>query len=345
MKTLKNLNFVEKFKYVLIIALVVIVAGVVFGVVRVANGSSFLNFGIDFTGGATIEITSDDQFTTEAKESVMNYVTEQGYKINGDMQETSASTGYIYELRLSYEYNGSAVTDDEAFFNQISDSSVDTDLCDTLLTYLQEDLALAVEDDGVRAYTVGATASSSLINSAIWAIVVAIIVMLIYIVIRFTFSSALAAVCALAHDVLIMFALMSIFNITINSTFIAAVITIIGYSINATIVIFDRVRAELKLSTDREDAEIANTSIKKTFIVNLLSTLTTLIMVVLLVIFSVSTIQEFILPIIFGLVAGLISSLLLAPALWVKFRKVGKKIKDNRNSKKSGYKGAVKQDS
>lgn len=346
MKLPKNFKFVEKFKYVVIVALAVILAGVAFGVIRVANDDTFLNFGIDFTGGATITITSENEI--ESTQEIIDWLEDEEYgncyRVNGDIQVTNANGSYFYEIRLSYERFGKTITDEDAFNAEIFTQGTDDDLCGKLLIYLNEDLKLGLADDAITSGSTGASASSSLIKSAIWAIVVAIIVMLAYIVIRFTFTSALAAVCALCHDVIIMIAVTSIFNITINSTFIAAIITIIGYSINATIVIFDRIRAERKLATSEElsDAEIANKSILSTLRITILSSLTTLIMVVFLVFFSVTEIQEFILPIIFGLIAGAISSTMIAPALWVKFNKV---IKINKRDKKSTYNGAVKQDS
>lgn len=340
LKLPKYAKVVEKFKYVLIVFIAVIIAGVVFGVLRVANNDTFLNFGIDFTGGATIQITSDEQISADNQSKLTKFIEDDGYRVNGAIQETNATEGYIYELRLSYERNGKTITDEVAFMKEIFESGNDQDLCGRLYTYATGDLSLKLDETSVKAYAVGKTASDSLLKSAIIAVCVAIVVMLIYIVIRFTFSSALAAVCALAHDVIVMIALMSIFNITINSTFIAAVITIIGYSINATIVIFDRVRAELKLSTasERTDTEIANKAIMSTLAVTVLSTLTTLIMVVFLVVFSVKDIQEFILPIIFGLIAGAISSTMIAPALWVQFRKVGK---NNKGKSKASQKSTV----
>lgn len=334
----QNLKIVEKFKYMLIVSLVIILVGVGFAVYRVATGDSVLNFGIDFTGGAIIEITSADQINTQ---DVKDLIEGEKFDINGDIQTVEADGAYIYEVRLSYTKDGKKVSDEESFMNEIFTRDTKDDLCGRIETMLIEKGA-AVEDNGVRGYSVGETASDSLTRMAIIAIVVALVVMLIYIVIRFTFSSALAAVCTLAHDVLVMLALMSIFNVTINSTFIAAVITIIGYAINASIVIFDRVRAEIKLGTDKSDKEIANSAVQQSLRVNILSSLTTLVMVVFLVIFSVSSIGEFVYPIIFGLIASAFSAFFFGPALWVKFRKLdGKKSKKTDN----GYKGAVKQDS
>lgn len=349
MKFPKSLKIVEKFKYVVIVALLVVVLGVVFGVVRVVNDDTFLNFGIDFTGGATIEITSEDQFDSDVKTGLLDFIDKAGYRVNGDIQETDTDGAYLYQIRLSYEKDKKTIVGEEAeqeFIGEIFTANTQEDFCGDLYEYAKTTLGLSnIEYEDFRAYAVGASASDVLVRSAIWAIVVAIIVMLIYIVIRFTLTSALAAVCALAHDVIIMFACCSIFNVTLNSTFIAAIITIIGYSINATIVIFDRVRAEKKLATSASltDTELANKAVNSTLTVTLLSTLTTLITVVFLLFFSVAEIQEFILPIIFGLIAGAVSSCMIAPALWVKFNKVIKIEK--RDKKSSGYNGAVKQDS
>ena len=329
LKLSENTKFVQKFKYVIILSALILVLGIVFGVVRACNKQSVLNFGIDFTGGAIIEVSSDDALDTQ---KIKDIVSREKFHITGDVQQSVIDGTYVYDVRLAYRYDGKEPQDEVAFIESIYKENYDYDLC----AMIQNELGL--EENSVKGYEVGKTASDSLTTMAIIATIVALVVMLIYIVIRFTFSSALAAVCTLTHDVILMFALMSIFNVAINSTFIAAVITIIGYSINASIVIFDRVRAEIKLGTGKSDVELANSSIYKALRVNVLSTLTTLIMVVFLVIFSVSSITEFILPIIFGLVVGAYSAFFVGPTLWVQFRKIGAKIKA-----KKAYDGAQKQ--
>ena len=155
--------------------------------------------------------------------------------------------------------------------------------------------------------------------------------MLIYIIIRFTLTSGLAAVICLTHDVLMMLALTTIFQIQVNTTFIAAVITIVGYSINATIVIFDRIRENQALNSmkDKTNEEIANKSIAETLSRTILTTITTLAVIIILAIvcslMGVVSMEEFALPIIFGLLAGTFSSVLLAPSVWVLLKKVGAK--------------------
>lgn len=165
---------------------------------------------------------------------------------------------------------------------------------------------------------VSATVSSELLSMAIIAVTIALALMLIYIVARFELAAGLSAVIALFHDMLIMFCFMAIFHIEISSTFIAAIITILGYSINNTIVIFDRVREvrKSKYSETMSYAQIANRSIRDTLTRSIYTTLTTLVTIGMVAIIGVTEIRIFAIPIILGLLAGTYSSLLIAPALW-----------------------------
>lgn len=318
----KQVKIVDKFKYFIIASLVVILVGVVF---MIARG---MNVGVDFAGGAKIEVETDTSIDIDKVSDAIGEAIKGKYELSGSVQSSPAD-GYItYEATLKYPQNV-----DESEFVQDIQNELAKDIADNL----------GIDVENVKAYTVGATASSSLLRSAIIALSVAIVVMLIYIVIRFTLASALASVCALIHDVLVMIALTTVFNVPVNSTFIAAVITIVGYSINATIIIFDRIREERKSKSNEalSDAEIADNSIAATLGRTILTTLTTLVMVVALAIFSVSAIQEFILPIIFGLLAGTYSSVFLASGFWVLFRKIGKNI-SAKKAKKNSYSGQSK---
>ncbi|MDE6028928.1 MAG: protein translocase subunit SecF [Clostridiales bacterium] len=173
---------------------------------------------------------------------------------------------------------------------------------------------------------VGATVSTELLFTAILAVSLALIFMLCYIGIRFQLSSGLACIIALFHDLLIMFAAMAIFHVEINSTFIAALITILGYSINNSIIIFDRVRENMRsvYAKNMTPEGIANKSIKDTLLRSINTTITTLIMIAMVAIIGVSDIRIFAIPIIIGLLAGTYSSICIAPSLWALFQRVGK---------------------
>lgn len=174
--------------------------------------------------------------------------------------------------------------------------------------------------------TVSAEVSDSLKRTAVSATAVAILLMLVYIAIRFEGRAAFAAIVCLAHDVLMMIFAYSIFGIPVSSTIIAAILTIIGYSINATIVIFDRIRENRKTmaaSVPYEDK--VDLGIKSTLWRSLNTTITTLLTIGLIYFMGVTSIKNFALPLIVGIVSGVYSSVCLAGNLLVAFKKIGKK--------------------
>lgn len=173
---------------------------------------------------------------------------------------------------------------------------------------------------------VGATVSTELLFNAVLAVSLALIFMLCYIGLRFQLSSGLACILALFHDIIIMFCGMAIFHIEINSTFIAALITILGYSINNSIILFDRVRENMRsvYAKNMTPEGIADKSIKETIMRSINTTITTLIMILMVAIIGVSDIRIFAFPIIIGLLAGTFSSIFIAPSLWALFQRVGK---------------------
>ena len=324
----KDFNIVQKFPTLILVSLMIIVCGAIF---MLGHG---LNLGIDYEGGAKVEITLNGEVEDKnAFEShFKSFITENGYTVVDKMMESPLNGSVTYEFRLAYEYHGATVESQDSFNSRLSGdfkSSLTEEVEAYLNTIGAQDL---FDEDGIITASIGESSSKSLLNRTFIAIALALVAILVYVMIRFTVSSGLAAICGLTHDVLVMVALTAIFQIPVNMTFIAAVITIIGYSINSSIVIFDKVR-ECQKSTAfayASDEEIANYAIKHSMVKILLSILTTLIMVVALVLFSVSTIQEFILPIIFGLLAGTFSALCLSPSIWVLFRKIGAKKKSKK---------------
>ena len=170
---------------------------------------------------------------------------------------------------------------------------------------------------------VSATVGSELLGSSLQALLIAAVLMLIYISFRFELLSGLSAVLALVHDVLIMLSMYAIFRLPVITSFIAAMLTIIGYSINATIVIFDRIRENTKYLKKETFSNIVNTSIWQSMGRSINTTVTTLITIVMVYILGVTSVREFALPIIIGLLCGTYSSIFLAGSFWCLFR--GKK--------------------
>ncbi len=279
----------KHFKKFLIAPIVILALGIIFGIV---NGG--LNLGIDFTGGSIVTIDFQEEFDTAVVQQALD---QNGM---GDSPIVKSGEGYTQaEIRMR---------------------TLDTDeLQSTTNNAILEDIkATYPEAEITTVDKVGGVASADLVKNAFLAVAIACGLMLIYIWIRFQLYNGISAVVMLVHDVGIMIAIMCILQIQINSAFIAACLTIIGYSINNTIVVFDRVRDNLKIMNPKRipRAEIADTSIKETLTRTINTSVTTLIMIVCLYIFGVSTIKDFSFPIIVGLLAGVYSSVFLAAPMW-----------------------------
>ncbi len=298
------INFVGKKKIFFIISAVIILAGIVSMIVQ------SLNFDIDFTGGTSMDVKIGTAYTQEI-ESDLKKIVKDTTGMDAQIQKTgNGDEAYIRTKEIGTEVR-------EKLFDAISEKYEGSEL--------------------VSADNVGQTMSTTILTNALLALVIAIALMLVYIAIRFNFSSGLSAVIALAHDVLVMLAVYSIFRIPVNSSFIAAVLTIVGYSINATIIVFDRVREERKKESDFEVA--VNTGITKSITRAINTSLTTLFTIGALYVFGVDDIREFALPIIIGIFAGAYSSLCLAGSVWATLDAAFTKRKGNKKSKsKNPYK-------
>ena len=366
----KKIKVVNKFFIFLGVSLAIILAGLL---VTIFKG---LNIGIDFSSGAEIDVTVTDENginDAEFEKFVNSWLAgERQDGTKGDQFEVAATPRIsttpgkrTYEFRITDKMkkaDGTAVdmsaiiTDQESeYYNKkLLASTVNqlaSDIREPIEDYFKTNVAAfsgktetelaemieinySTTDNSVMLYTV---------RTAFIAAAVAILVMLIYIMFRFTWISGLAAILALLHDVLIMVSFMAFTGTAINSVFIAAVITIIGYSINATIIVFDRIRELLKTPSynDMSDAEIADEAISHTIKRSILTTVTTLVVIVLLAILAPSSIREFAYPIIFGLIAGAYSSIFLSAPIWVYLRKLFKQSGKRPNVKKSKKSSAV----
>ena len=331
----KNLKIVQKFVIFLVISFLVIAAGAVMMIVK------GMNLGVEFKGGMTISvevegvsISNEKEFKDEVNTLLKNGVTINGETVKFNPSSTVQKSGdNEYEFRVDRDAVGSTsgeidLSNMEATMTteqQEAYRELDGDFAKAIQSKVSENPQATNVTITVKPSTMGNDVMKATLRNAIIAVSVAVVVILAYIAIRFTLISGVAAVLALLHDVLVMIALTTIFQIPVNATFIAAVITIIGYSINATIVIFDRIRElEKTPSAPLDDKDLANKAIANTLTRSLLTTITTLVMIVSLAIFGNSTIREFALPIIFGLIAGTYSSVLLSASTWVYLRKLFK---------------------
>lgn len=285
------MKIVEKSKFYMLISAAVMVAGIVVGVL-----SGGLNLGIDFTGGSIMTIDMKAEYGTEQVEKAF----EAAGQPNVSVQKSSPGTGEAQTLAV-------------VRVRPMENADAETELREKVMAEIQKTYAEATLS-GVE--HVGAVASAELIRNAFFSVAIAAVLILIYIAIRFELQSGIAAVIALLHDVLIMLAIVCITRLEINSSFIAAVLTIVGYSINNTIVVFDRVRDNLALYPKEDMPGIINRSIKDTFTRSMYTSLTTLITIGSLYILGTVAIRDFSLPIIVGLLAGTYSSLLIAGPLW-----------------------------
>ena len=193
-----------------------------------------------------------------------------------------------------------------------------------------------VDESLITAENISATVSNEMRQDAVVAVIIATVCMLLYIWFRFKdIRFAASAILALLHDVFVVIGFYAIARISVGNTFIACMLTIVGYSINATIVIFDRIREELHYQSKKSELmEVVNKSITQTLTRSIYTSLTTFVMVAILFIMGVSSIREFAAPLMMGVVCGAYSSVCITGALWYVMRmKIGK-ASESRNTKK-----------
>ena len=319
----KNINLVEKRKIWFILPFIVVLIAIISGFIHGFISGSPLNLSMDFASGYSLTVNYGAGLTVDNQ-------SEKEDEITAIIEGFTSGEGQHYGLKVDSFSRQSNKDESESSLNVkykgikgASVSAMET-INKDLATELEEKLfAGDIYSGTVRpASSVSPTVSSELLINASCAILLALVLMLVYIAIRFELLSGISAIICLAHDLLIMLAFMVIFQIPISSTFIAALITILGYSINNTIIIFDKIRDQLKGNAlkNRSYSFIANNSIMKTMVRSINTTGTTLITVVMVLImsliFSVESMVIFCIPLIVGLLAGTFSSILLAPSIW-----------------------------
>ena len=283
------LKIIEKTKIWFSVSLIIIIIGM--GMMCFKG----LNYGIDFAGGSQIVIQLNDKVNKEEIDNIVKELASDAVTNTTDKNE--------YEIK-SKDFDSAKVA---KLMEILKDK------------YGLDDKALISQDE------IGASVGKDLTKSSFMAVGAAFIVMLIYIAIRFQWKFGIAALLALVHDILITLSVYAIFRIPVNTPFIAAILTVVGYSINDTIVIFDRIREDSKRMRRCTASEIANKSINETIKRSLYTSISTLITIVAVNIF-VPTVREFTIPLMVGVTAGAYSSIFIASPIWIILKeKINKK--------------------
>ena len=285
-KLLNDYLFVERRKLAYLLSIVLIVAGLAVGFVR------GFHMGIDFTGGTMIQLQMGQKVDQKELEG---FISDHGVKGN---VTSAGEDGHSVIIKTTV--------------------AMDTDSRMELIDAIRDEYNIQIEDELFieNSTYIGPSIGDLLKKNALKALGIAAVGMLVYIIIRFEWMSAIAAILALLHDVLMMLAFYGLFHIQINSPFIAAILTVVGYSINNTIVIYDRVRENKRLMKKVRLNELINTSIRQTMSRTIMTSLTTAAAILPLYVMGGSAIKEFLLPLLIGVVGGTYSSIFIATPLY-----------------------------
>ena len=297
-KERKSIDFLGRKGVFFGISIAVILAGFVVMGVYASKGQDILNYSLEFKGGTATTVTFNEKMTVEEATAKVEPVIREVTGSNVQIQTIQDSNEVIFKTNsLSLEQR--------------------TALEDRLVS------DFAVERDLITSETISSTISGEMKRDTIIAVAVAILCMLIYIRIRFSdIRFGISSIAALMHDVLVVLAFYAAARVSVGNTFIACMLTIVGYSINASIVIFDRVRENMNAMSRKEELEdVVNKSITQTLSRSIFTSLTTFIMVACLYVLGVSSIRDFALPLMVGIVCGAYSSVCIVGGLWFVLRK------------------------
>ena len=293
------INFTGKRKVFFLISILLILSGPVTMMIQKGAGNKALNYSLEFSGGTATNVTFNEEMDIKQIDSEVTPVVE---KITGD--KNVQPTKVVGTNQVIIKTRALTLDEREALNQALVDD-------------------FGVDANKISAESISSTVSSEMRRDAAVAVIVATICMLLYIWLRFKdIRFASSAVLALLHDVLVVLAFYAIARVSVGNTFIACMLTIVGYSINATIVIFDRIRENLHGSKRIEELEgIVNESITQTLTRSVYTSFTTFVMVAMLYILGVSSIREFAAPLMVGILCGAYSSVCITGALWLVMKK------------------------
>ena len=299
-KERKSIRFTSKKAVFFGISAAAILAGFVFMGVNKAQTGNILNYSLEFIGGTSTSVTfNEDLSLADIDAKVVPLIENITGDGNVQTQKIDGTNEVIFKTRTL------SVEERESF----KDAMVDH---------------FSVDAEKITAETISSTISNEMKQESIIAVLVATICMLIYVWFRFKdVRFGASSVLCLLHDVLVVLAFYAIVKVSVGTTFIACMLTIVGYSINATIVIFDRVRENMASMTRKDSlSDMVDTSITQTLSRSIFTSLTTFVMVAALYVFGVTSVKEFALPLMAGILCGTYSSVCVAGALWLVLRKV-----------------------
>ena len=314
LKERKPFDFLGKKKIFFVLSIILCLCGPVMMGVNHARGIGAMNYSLDFVGGTSTNVTFDKEYTLDEIDKNMIPSMEE---ITGDkniqVQTVKGTNQVVFKTQ-----------------------TLDLTKREALASYLNENYGVETKD--IATENISSTVSSEMRVDAVIAVIIATICMLLYIWFRFKdIRFATSAVIALVHDVLVVLGFYVIARVSVGNTFIAVMLTIVGYSINGTIVIFDRIREELKTKSKAEDLkDLVNRCITQTLTRTIYTNITTFIMVVVLYILGVSSIKEFAAPLMVGIVCGAYTSVCITGALWYVMKtKIGTKAATVSNGTKA----------
>lgn len=312
-KKTKTLDFMGKKVVFFVLSLIIILTGVGSMVINGAKGNA-LNYSLEFLGGTSTTVSFDKEYTIAEIDSEIVPLVSKITKDNDiQTQKVDDGTGVIFKTRtLNLE--------EREALNEMFEEN------------------FGVKEENISSENISSTIGGEMRRQSLIAVLVAALLILLYIWIRFKdLRFGGAAVIALIHDVLVVLALYAVARISVGSPFIACMLTVIGYSVNDTIVIFDRIRenlANVTKKTKESLTEVANVSITQTLSRSISTSITTAITVLMLLILGTSSIREFALPLLVGVITGTYSSVCLATELWYLMRIHSKKVVDESNKPK-----------
>lgn len=303
-KQSKVINFVSKRRVFFVISALLILSAPVAMVVNHTAGNKALNYNLEFSGGTSTNVTFNEDMDIKQIDSEVTPLVEE---VTGD--KNVQPTKVVGTNQVIIKTKTLELEEREELYKALVEK-------------------FEVDESKITSENISSTVSSEMRRDAVVAVIVATIFMLLYIWFRFKdVRFASSAVLALLHDVLVVLAFYAIARVSVGNTFIACMLTIVGYSINATIVIFDRIRENIKNKVKGQDLEnIVNSSITQTLTRSIYTSLTTFVMVFILWIMGVSSIREFAAPLMVGILCGAYSSVCITGALWLVMKKYfGKK--------------------